>query len=120
MRLRSTLILVAIVAGVAVIGAWTDHTTVAVETTRAAPVAKPWRTIVEISRHGRRLDGFRPVLTIAGFGDPKSFRGRQVAPGRYRVTVVFPHAGFFTYTVAVADRIAARGTVYAIPDYRRR
>jgi hypothetical protein len=116
MRLRSTLMLVLIIAIVVTVGAWTDHTHVAVTTgSSAVPATKPWDAIVEISRHGRRLDGFRPVLTITGLGDPKSFHGKEVAAGRYRVQVIFPHAGFYTYTVRVADRIATRGTVYAIP-----
>jgi len=116
MRLRSTLILVLIIAGVVSVGAWADRTQVSVaKGPTAVPAQKPWDTIVEISRHGRRLDGFRPVLTIAGLGDPMSFHGSEVAPGRYRVQVVFPHPGFYTYTVQVADRIAMRGTVYAVP-----
>lgn len=117
MRLRSSVTLVLIIAAVAMLGAWTDRTHVALETgPTAMPAAKPWNTIVEISRHGRRLDGFRPVLTIAGLGDPKSFSGREVASGRYRVQVIFPHPGFYTYTVTVADRISARGTIYAFPS----
>jgi hypothetical protein len=116
MRLRSTLILVLIIAGVVTVGAWTDRTNVAVaEGPTAVPATEPWETIVEISRRGRRLDGFRPVLTIEGLGDPKSFTGNQLPSGKYRVQVVFPHPGFYTYTVKVADRIATRGTVYAIP-----
>jgi hypothetical protein len=55
------------------------------------------------------------VLTIAGLGDPMSFPAREVAPGRYRVQVIFPHPGFYTYTVEVAEHVASRGTVYAIP-----
>jgi hypothetical protein len=116
MRLRSTLILVLIIAIVVSVGAWTDRTSVAVaKGPTAVPAQKPWNAIVEISRHGRRLDGFRPVLTIAGLGDPRSFDAQEIAPGRYRVQVIFPRAGFYTYTVQVADRVAARGTVYAIP-----
>jgi hypothetical protein len=116
MRLRSTVILVPIVAIVVAVGAWTDRTQVAVaESPTAVPAQKPWDTIVEISRHGRRLDGFRPVLTIAGLGDPKSFSGSEIAPGRYRVHVIFPHPGFYTYTVQAADSVPVRGTVYAIP-----
>ena len=116
MRLRSTLLLVVIIAIVVSVGAWADRTQVAVaKGPSAVPAQEPWNTIVEISRHGRRLDGFRPVLTIVGFGDPQRFHGREVAPGRYRVQVVFPHPGFYTYTVQVADRVAVRGTVYAIP-----
>jgi hypothetical protein len=117
MRLRSSLTLVLIIAVVALVGAWTDRTKINVDSgSGAVPATQPWQTIVEISRHGGRLDGFRPVLTITGLGGPKTFHGNEVSSGRYRVEVIFPHAGFYTYTVTVADRIAARGTVYAIPD----
>jgi hypothetical protein len=108
--------LVLIIAIVVGVGAWTDRTQVALSNgPTAVPAAKPWDAIVEISRRGRRLDGFRPVLTIAGLGDPASFSGKEVASGRYRVQVIFPHPGFYTYTVLVANRVAARGTIYAIP-----
>ncbi|HEV7133426.1 MAG TPA: hypothetical protein VGN27_06840 [Gaiellaceae bacterium] len=116
MRLRSTATLVFIIAVVAVVGAWTDRTKIAVDTgSGAVPATKPWNTIVEISRHGRRLDGFRPVLTISGDTNPRSFHADEVSSGRYRVQVVFPHPGFYSYTVKVADQVAKRGTVYAIP-----
>jgi len=109
--------LVLIIAIVVTVGTLADRTHVAVaKGPSAVPATKPWDAIVEISRHGRRLDGFRPVLTITGLGDPKSFDGKEVAAGRYRVQVIFPHAGFYTYTVKVADRIALRGTVYAVPS----
>ena len=117
MRLRSTFILIVIIAIVVSVGAWTDRTHVALAMgPSAVPAAQPWETVVEISRHGRRLDGFRPVLTITGLGSAKSFNGEEVASGRYRVKVIFPHPGFFTYTVKVADRITLRGTVYAMPS----
>jgi hypothetical protein len=117
MRLRSTVLLVVICATVALLGAWTDkpHVEVAGES-RAVPVSKPWEALVEISRHGRRLDGFRPTMTIDGMTGSKTFSAKAVAAGQYRVEVVFPHAGFYTYTVKVADHISARGTIYAIPD----
>ena len=117
MRLRSTFTLVLIVTVVAFIGAWTDRTKVHVEPgSRAVPATRSWEAMVDISRHGRRLDGFRPVLTISGVGDAKSFNGSQVAPGRYRVEVIFPHPGFYSYTVKVADEVGARGTILAIPN----
>jgi hypothetical protein len=116
MRLRSTLMLVLIIATVVSLGAWTDRTHVTLtKGPSAVPATKPWNTIVEISRHGRRLDGFRPVLTISGLGDPKSFDATEVAPGRYSVQVIFPQPGFYSYTVQVADRLATHGTIYAIP-----
>jgi hypothetical protein len=117
MRLRSTFMLVLIIAVVVAVGAWTDRTHVALaKGPSAVPAGKPWETTVEISRHGRRLDGFRPVLTITGIGAPTSFNGKEIASGRYRVQVIFPQPGFYLYTVQVADHVMARGTVYAIPN----
>jgi hypothetical protein len=118
MRLRGTLLLVLICATVATVGAWTDqpHVDVAQGSRAAVPATKPWDALVEISRHGRRLDGFRPTMTIQGIGASRTFTGKAVSAGKYRVSVVFPQAGYYNYTVKVADRIAARGTVYAIPD----
>jgi hypothetical protein len=117
MRLRSTVLLVLVCAIVAILGAWTDepHVDVAGGPT-AVPVSKPWDAVVEISRHGRRLDGFRPTMTIEGMTGSTTFKGKAVAAGEYRVKVIFPHAGFYTYTVKVANHISARGTVYAIPE----
>jgi hypothetical protein len=106
---------VLVCAGVATLGAWTDKPRVDVRGSTAVPATKPWDALVEISRRGRRLDGFRPTMTIQGLGDPKTFTGKAISAGKYRVSVVFPQAGYYTYTVKVADRIAARGTIYAIP-----
>jgi hypothetical protein len=116
-RLRSTLVLVLICAGVATLGAWTDkpHVDVA-QGSPAVPAAKPWNALVEISRRGRRLDGFRPTMTIEGLGSPKTFTGKAISAGKYRVSVVFPHPGYYNYTVRVANRVEARGTIYAIPN----
>jgi hypothetical protein len=101
---------------VATLGAWTDKPHVAVvQGSTAVPATKPWDALVEISRRGRRLDGFRPTMTIQGLGEPKTFTGKGISAGKYRVQVIFPQPGFYTYEVRVADRIAARGTVYAIP-----
>jgi hypothetical protein len=117
LRLRSTFILVLIIGTVVIVGAWTDRTHVALaKGPSAVPAGKPWNPTVEISRHGRRLDGFRPVLTITGIGQPTSFNGKEIASGRYRVHVIFPEPGFYLYTVQVGDRVMARGTVYAIPN----
>jgi hypothetical protein len=115
MRLRSTLVLVVIVAIVAAVGAWADRPTVAVDQPPAfVPATQPWSAVVEISRRGRRLDGFRPVLTITADGQSKSFHGQEIAPGRYRVQVVFPYPGSYTYTVTVPTGSGARGTITAI------
>lgn len=104
-----------IVAVVAAVGAWADRPTVAVDRAPAlVPVTQPWSALVDISRRGRRLDGFRPVLTITADGESQSFRGTEIAPGRYRVRVVFPYPGAYTYTVSVPSAGGTRGTITAV------
>ncbi len=106
-----------IVAVVAAVGAWADRPSVAVvHPPQLVTVDVPWSAILEISRHGRRLDGFRPVLTISAAGAPRrSFSGTEVTPGRYRVQVVFPTVGVYTYKVAVAKNVVTTGTVSVVP-----
>jgi hypothetical protein len=117
LRLRTTLVFVIIVAVVVAVGAWADRPRVAVDHVPQLVTAKePWSAIVEISRHGRRLDGFRPVLTISGPIARQSFHGTEVGPGRYRVRVVFPVPGIYTYTVTVPNGVASRGTISAVPQ----
>jgi hypothetical protein len=55
-------------------------------------------------------------MTIQGLGSgPETFTGKAITAGKYRVSVVFPQPGYYTYQVKVANRVAAKGTVYAIP-----
>jgi hypothetical protein len=63
---------------------------------------------------GRRLDGFRPVLTISSDSESQSFAGTEIGPGRYRVRVVFPYPGSYTYTVSVPSGAGTRGTITAV------
>jgi hypothetical protein len=117
MRLRAIPLLVVIVAAIAALGAWTDRPRVTME--QDPPVvsaSKPWSAVVQISRRGRRLDGFRPVFEVTdAVGKSVHVRAKDVGDGRYRVSLLFPRSGFYTYKLVVADRIAARGTVYAVP-----
>jgi hypothetical protein len=117
MRLRAIPVLLVIVAVVAVLGAWTDKPKVAVrQAPKVAKAEKPWDAVVEITRRGRRLDGFRPVFEVTdSAGGIRRVRAREVGPGKYRVSVVFPASGFYTYEVVVPEGIAARGQVYAVP-----
>jgi hypothetical protein len=106
--------LAVIVAVVAAVGAWADRPKVAVERPPAlVPATHPWNALIEILRHGRRLDGFRPVLTISSDGKSQSFHGTEIAPGRYRVRVVFPYPGAYTYTVTIPSGAGTHGTVTA-------
>jgi len=106
-----------VVACIAALGAWTDRPRVTLEP--APPVVKAaqtWSAVVQISRRGRRLDGFRPVFEVtAPDGKSVRVRAKSVGEGQYKVSVLFPRSGFYTYKLVVADRVAARGTVYAVP-----
>lgn len=117
MRLRALPLLVVIVACVAALGAWTDRPRVTVD---AAPTvvarSQPWSAVVEVARRGRRLDGFRPVFEVTdSTGATVHAKAKAVGQGRYRVSLLFPNSGFYTYEVVLEDRVAARGSVLAIP-----
>jgi len=117
LRLRAIPLLVVVVACIAALGAWTDRPHITLEP--APPVVRasqPWSAVVQISRRGRRLDGFRPVFEVTGpEGKSVQVRAKAVGEGQYKVSLLFPRSGFYTYKLVVADRIAARGTVYAVP-----
>jgi hypothetical protein len=105
-----------IIAAVAGLGAWTDKPKVKVhDAPRVVHATKPWDAIIEVSRRGRPLDGYKAILTVIGPRGIQRIRAKELGGGRYRVRVRLAEGGFFTYTLAVGDRIAARGTVYSIP-----
>jgi hypothetical protein len=116
LRLRRIPLLVLIIAAVAGLGAWTDRPKVKVS---EAPVVieatKPWDAIVEVTRRGRPLDGFKAVVTLQGPRGIERIRAKELGGGRYLIRVRMTHGGFYTYTLVVGDRIAAHGTVYSIP-----
>jgi hypothetical protein len=117
MRLRSVQLLLVVCALVAIVGAWIDkpHADVA-KAPHFVPVSKPWNAVVELSRHGRRLDGFRPVLQITGPDGSETFNAEGVGSGRYRVQVVFPQVGEYNYSIVVGHVVAIRGQIVAVPE----
>ena len=116
MRLRTIPLLVVIIAVVAALGAWTDKPRVQVSDAPAVIEAtKPWDAVVKVTRRGRSLAGYKAVLTLVG---PRGTRARAGEGARLGpLPHPGPHAarGFYSYTITVGDRVAARGTVYAIP-----
>jgi hypothetical protein len=116
LRLRTIPLLVIIIAAVAGLGAWTDKPNVRVrEAPRVVKASKPWNAIIEVTRRGRPLDGYRTIVTMSGPRGTEKIRAKELGGGRYRVRMRMPHGGFYTYTLVVGDRIAARGTIYSIP-----
>jgi hypothetical protein len=117
MRLRSVQLLLVVCALVAIVGAWVDkpHADVT-HAPHFVSVRKPWDAVVELSRRGRRLDGFRPVLQITGTDGSKTFTAKAIGSGRYRVQVVFPQVGEYTYSIVVAHQVAVRGQIVAVPE----
>ena len=73
-----------------------------------------WTALVDVSRAGRRLDGFRPVIEIQDSHGRERFSGTQVGPGVYRIRVVFPRLGRWEYRVK-AGTAAMRGGLRVVP-----
>jgi hypothetical protein len=116
MRLRTIPYLVLIIGVIALVGAWADRPRVEVESAPAIVKAtKPWDAIVEVTRRGRPLDGYKAVLTMTGPQGTHRVNAQELGAGRYRVRIRLPRGGFYTYTLSVGDHVAARGTVYSIP-----
>ncbi|MDX6485482.1 MAG: hypothetical protein QOF43_635 [Gaiellaceae bacterium] len=116
MRLRTIPLLVVIIAIVAAMGAWTDRPNVKIEDGPAIVEAtKPWDAIIEVTRRGRGLDGYRAILTLTGPRGTERVRAKELGHGRYQIHVRMPHGGFYAYTITVGDRVAGRGTIYSIP-----
>jgi hypothetical protein len=108
--------LVLIIAAVAGLGAWTDRPKVEVSDAPAViHASRPWNAIIEISRRGRPLDGYKAFATLQGPRGTQIVKAKVLGHGRYRVRVRAPYGGFFTYNIIVGDRIAASGTFYSIP-----
>jgi hypothetical protein len=117
MRLRTIPLLVAIVASVAAVGAWTDrpHYQVVEAQPVVTAATKPWTAIVKVTRRGRPLDGYRAVVTLTGPRGTERVAAQDLGGGLYRFRVKLAHGGFYTYKILVGDWSAGSGTVYARP-----
>jgi hypothetical protein len=116
MRLRATAA-VAVVAISIAAAALADKTTVKLE--KPAPVlvqSRTWTTLLQLSRRGRRLDGFRPVLEIEDEYGHRSYLGAETAPGVYRVRVVFPRRGPWKYRIRVGGETVKTGAMWVLPQ----
>jgi hypothetical protein len=99
-RLLLVLALAAVAAPAASAGGWATVGLSSVPTGTAP--GDRWSVDLTVLQHGRRpLEGIAPVLTIRnGEGETRSFTGAPTGePGVYRVDVVFPSAGTWSYEV---------------------
>jgi hypothetical protein len=115
MRLRTIPLLIVIVACVAALGAWADSPHFQATVPLVTAATKPWTAVVKVTRRGRPLDGYRAYLTLTGPRGTERVAAQEVGGGVYRFRVKLG-GGFYTYTILVGDRIAGRGTVYAVPN----
>lgn len=112
--LITSIVLIAVAS--AIVATFADATSVQVE---APPqlVTRGQATdiLVEVSRSGRRLDGWRPVVeTQDQFGERTYRHAEQIGPGVYRVRVVFPRIGQWTYVVKAGSG-SSHGRLTVIP-----
>jgi hypothetical protein len=116
MRLRSSVSIIVIVLGLALFAGLADATRVKVKhAPRTAHTGKPWTAVVEVERRGRRLDGFRPTMTFVGPDGREVTHPSGSGSGTYRVQVVFPHPGKWSYTVRVGDS-RSYGVIRVLPQ----
>ena len=86
----------------------------------AAPSAgvsagETWEGRVKVNRAGLPVDGARPLVAVTdASGRTHVFAASPGAkPGTYRVKIVLPEGGQWTYEVRVGSRVYERGTVAA-------
>lgn len=114
LRLRSVpLLLLLAVVGLAVTGALIDRPHTDVSAPAVVRAGAGWDAVVRISRRGRALDGFRPTLELDDGDMRRTFSGREIGPGLYRVQVTLPHPGAYTYRIVVPGAGTHGGTVIA-------
>jgi hypothetical protein len=116
MRLRTLPLLVVIVLCLAALGAWTDRLQYKTEAPLVAAATKPWTAVVKVTRRGRAIEGYRAYVTLTGPRGTERVAAQEVGGGVYRFRVKLAGGGFYSYTILVGDRIASRGTVYAVPN----
>ena len=116
MRLRTIPLLVVIVVCLAALGAWTDRLHYQTEVPLVTAATKPWTAVVKVTRRGRPLDGYRAFVTLTGPRGTERIAAKELGGGVYRFRVKLSGGGFYSYTILVGDRIAGRGTVYAVPN----
>jgi hypothetical protein len=118
MRLRGTAALLVVAAGTTVTAAFADKTSVTVvhPGPKVIHAGETWTTELKISRRGRNLDGFHPVLEIQDELGRHTVVGTELKPGLYRVRVVFPRIGPWHYSVRVGSKHVSGGSLRVIPN----
>jgi streptogramin lyase len=76
----------------------------------ATLATRTWTPTISLSSRGQAASA-RLTLTIRRSGLARTFAPRALRRGRYRVRVVFPGDGRWTWTVAASRRTLARGTI---------
>jgi hypothetical protein len=113
MRLRATAAILVIAAGSVAAAAFADHPTVKLE---QEPVLiqqdTPWEASFELSRRGRQLDGYRPVIEIEDASGSRSYETTEAEAGVYRAHVVFPRIGPWRYRILLGGETVKTGIAH--------
>jgi len=117
MRVKGTAAVLVVAAGSVVAAGFGGGTKVTLATKPPLTVraGTTWTALVNISRGGRRLDGFRPVIEIQDAQGRERFSGTQIAPGVYRIRVVFPRLGEWHYRLHAGRTSGMRGGLRVVP-----
>src|SRR5947209_13471687 len=116
MSVRTSAAVLAVAVIVIAAAGFTNRTKVTVSKPPAHVTAgTTWNALVNVSRRGRRLDGFRTAIEIQDADGRVTFLGHEIEPGVYRVRVVFPRVGHWTYKVKIGSISEMRGGLRVVP-----
>jgi hypothetical protein len=117
MGARATAAVLAVAAVAVLAAGFTSRTQVTVSKPPThVKAGTAWDALVQISREGRRLDGYRTAIEIQDELGHVTFPGQEIRPGLYRVRVVFPRIGHWSYQVRVGQDTRGRGSLRVIPN----
>ena len=82
----------------------------------ALEAGQAWQGSLEVKRGGLPVDDVQPLVAVTdGSGITHFFTAQHDRAGRYRVKIVLPQDGTWTYEVLVGSRVYERGAVSTKP-----
>ena len=115
-RERLALVAGAAVLAAAALSAATASMQIDFDPPAALEAGREWQASLEVKRGGLPVDDVQPLVAVTdGSGITHFFSARHDRAGRYRVKLLLPQGGTWTYEVLVGSRVYERGAVRAKP-----
>src|SRR5215208_2640467 len=116
--MRTTLVsFVLLAAACTSVGAGNDALRVRISPRLTSLASSSWTPTVKLTRGGKPATA-TVTMTIRKAAERRSFTGRAVKRGTYRLRVTFPSDGRWTWTLAARGRPLARGAITVGVDFQ--